>query len=134
MGKLHIVLNLQYLNQYLLRDKLKHKDLRIAMQMFEPDDYMFTFDLKVGYPMWIFTSNIGSIWGSPGLMAPHMQKYCVFCVLPFGLSTACFVFTKLLCPLVKHWRSQGLKIVVYLDDGLCATQGKANAERDTLST
>ena len=43
------------------------------------------------------------------------------------------MFTKLLCHLVKHWKSQGLRIIVYLDDGICAAQGKLNAERDSLS-
>ena len=57
----------------------------------------------------------------------------MFFVSPiWPIATACFVFTKLLGPL-KHWRSQGLRIVVYLDNGICATQGKANAERDSLN-
>ena len=33
-------------------------------------------------------------------------KYFVFASLPFGLSTASFVFTKVLRPLVVHWRFQ----------------------------
>ncbi|VDI66658.1 Hypothetical predicted protein [Mytilus galloprovincialis] len=41
-----------------------------------------------------------------------------FLVLPFGLSTACFIFTKLTRPLVKKWRSEGKQVIMYLDDGL----------------
>ena len=37
-------------------------------------------------------------------------RYFRFCVLPFGLSTAPFVFTKLLKALIKYWRSQGIPI------------------------
>ena len=51
------------------------------------------------------------------------MDYYVFTVLPFGLATACYVLTKLLRPLVKWWRGQGLKAVVYLDDGIVATAG-----------
>ena len=40
-----------------------------------------------------------------------------FIQLPFGLSSAPYVFTKCLRPLVKFWRSNGIKIVVFLDDG-----------------
>ena len=29
----------------------------------------------------------------------------VFASLPFGLATAAYIFTKLLRPLVKHWRA-----------------------------
>ena len=42
----------------------------------------------------------------------------MFNVLPFGLSTAPYIFTKLFRPLVKLWRSRGFHPVVYLDDGL----------------
>ena len=49
VGKLRLLLNLRYLNQFLLKDKFKYEDLRVAMIMFQPDDYMFTFDLKSGY-------------------------------------------------------------------------------------
>ena len=45
-GKLRLLLNLR---QFLLKDKFKYEDLRVAMLMFQPDDYMFTFDLKSGY-------------------------------------------------------------------------------------
>lgn len=46
------------------------------------------------------------------------KKYYVCTVLPFGLSTACYVFTKVLRPLVKHVRAQGIRLVLYLDDGI----------------
>ena len=51
----------------------------------------------------------------------------MFTVLPFGLSTACYIFTKLMRPLVRYWRSRGLRIVVYLGDGLCSVSGLAAA-------
>ena len=38
--------------------------------------------------------------------------------LPFGLSSAPYIFTKVIRPLVKKWRSEGKSIVVFLDDGL----------------
>ena len=64
--------------------------------------------------------------------------YCVFTVLPFGLSTAPTVFTKVLQPLVSHEHQNGIKIAVYLDDGfgLGHSLEKANVQsnkvRDTL--
>ena len=48
-GKLRLVLNLCYLNQFLLKGKFKYKDLKVAMSMFLPGDYMFSFDFKSGY-------------------------------------------------------------------------------------
>ena len=54
-------------------------------------------------------------------------SYYIFGVLPFGLATACYLFTKLLRPLVKHWRQQGLRVVIYLDDGIVAVKGEQAA-------
>ena len=34
------------------------------------------------------------------------------------------MFTKLLRPLVRYWRARGRRILVYLDDDLCATAGR----------
>jgi hypothetical protein len=50
-------------------------------------------------------------------MNGETPSYFKFTVLPFGLTTAPYIFTKLLRPIVKHWRSQGISNVVYLDDG-----------------
>ena len=55
-------------------------------------------------------------------------EYYVFTVLPFGLASACYIFTKILWPLVHYWRAMGLRALVYLDDGLCAVEGRQNAE------
>ena len=55
----------------------------------------------------------------------------MFCVLPFGLSTACYVFTKLLHPLIKKWRSQSLRCIVYIDNGICASESKQHCITST---
>ena len=48
----------------------------------------------------------------------------MFRVLPFGLSTACYVFTKLLRPPVRRWSSRGLTCIVYIDDGIYAAESR----------
>jgi len=42
----------------------------------------------------------------------------LFLVLPFGLSSACYVFTKVLRPLVKKWRTNGFRSIMYIHDGI----------------
>jgi len=44
-------------------------------------------------------------------------KFYVFTVLPFELSSAPHVFTKILKLLEKHWWYQGICLAVFLDDG-----------------
>ena len=53
----------------------------------------------------------------------------MFVVLPFGLATACYLFTKLLRPLTKYWRGQGLRVIIYLNDGIVSVNGKEAAGR-----
>ena len=48
-GKQRLVLNLRHVNQFVWKQKFKYEDLRIAMMLFRPGEYMFTFDLKLGY-------------------------------------------------------------------------------------
>ena len=121
-GKLRLVLNLRHLNQFLRKDHFKNEDLRIATLMFEKDDYLIKFDLKSGYHhLDIFGAHqtyLGFSWP-----VNRIPRYFVFTVLPFGLATACYAFTKLLRPLVRFWRGQGLRVILYLDDGILAVNG-----------
>ena len=48
-------------------------------------------------------------------------RYFMFTVLPFGLCSGPFIFTKVMHIHVKFWRREGIKICVYIDDGLEAS-------------
>ena len=78
---------------------------------------MLSFDLKSGYHHIEIASNdqtyLGFAWQSDN----QETKLHVFTVLPLGMSTAPHIFTKTLKPLVKHWRHQGLRVALFLDDG-----------------
>ena len=126
-NKLRLVLNLRYLNQFLYMQQFKYEDLRIAALLFEKHEYLFKFDLKSGYHhVDIYPEHqkyLGFQWNKEGGEA----GFYMFAVLPFGLSTACYIFTKLMRPLVRFWRGRGLKAIVYLDDGIIAVKGKPRA-------
>ena len=47
-------------------------------------------------------------------------------VLPFGLST---VFTKVMRQLVKKWRSMGIRVVVYINDGIAFASTASDARK-----
>ena len=121
-----------HLNQFLLKDKFKYDDLRVAMLMFQPDDYMFTFDLKSGYHHVDMHEEHWKYLGFAQGEGPDPQYY-VFRVLSFGLATVCYLFTKLLWPLSKLWRSQGLRAVIYLDDGIAVVEGKLEAGKASMT-
>ena len=121
-GKKRLVVNLRHVNRSLWKQKFKYEDLRVVMMLFGPSEWMFSFDLKSGYHHIDVAQNhrkyLGFSWD---------DVFYSFVVLPFGLSSALYVFTKMMRPLVKLWRSKGLRVVVYLDDGICALQNKKEA-------
>ena len=53
-----------------------------------------------------------------------MERFFVFTVLPFGLSPASYVFTKMLRPLTKYWSGKGIKAIIYIDDGIGAKRNE----------
>eukprot|EP00731_Ephydatia_muelleri_P015005 Em0008g725a len=133
VGKKRLVVNLRHVNGFLWKQKFKYEDIRVAMAMFEKGEWMFSFDLKSGYHhvdvAQQYRKYLGFEWGG--------VTY-TFVVLPFGLSSAPYVFTKMMRPLVRLWRSKGIKAIVYLDDGIVSSQNESSAKassawvRDTL--
>ena len=111
--KQRLVLDGRHVNDNLHSFKFKMEDTTLARVMFKQGDFGFRFDLKSAYHhINMFPAHreyLGFYWDS---------KYYTFNVLPFGLSTAAFVFTKVLRHLVLHWRSQGIRVILYLDDGI----------------
>ena len=43
-----------------------------------------------------------------------------------------YIFSKVMRPLVRYWRSKALSIVVYLDDGISAAQSFSKCEEHSL--
>ena len=96
-----------------MRFKFKYEDLRSLSLVLEEGHWFFACDLKSGYYYL-------------DICLEH-QTYLVFswrlngvprcfasAVLPFGLSSTCFCFTKLLRPLVKRSRSMSHSSFVHL--------------------
>lgn len=112
-NKKRLILDLSRLNKYVKYEKIKFEDWKTALDYFEKGFYCIKFDLKSGYHhidiAEEYQNYLGFQWDN---------KYYCFTVLPFGLSSAPFIFTKCLRPLVKFLRKSGIMIVLYLDDGL----------------
>lgn len=112
-GSYRLILNLKILNTFISTEHFKLEDFRTASRLITPNCYMAKLDLKDAYYL--------------VAIDPAFRKFLrfqfdgvlyEFTCLPFGLSTAPYVFTKLLRPVVSTLRQRGLKSVVYLDDFL----------------
>ena len=117
-GKKRLILDLRYINNFLIKQKFKYEDWKIALSYFQKGFFMITFDLKSGHHhIEIHPDHqrfLGFAWKFPG---EDSMRYFVFTVLPFGLSSAPYIFTKCLKPLEKYWRFNGVNIALFLDDG-----------------
>ena len=92
-------MNLRHVNRSLWKQKFKYEDLRVVMMLFGPGEWMFSFDLKSGYHHIDVAQKYRKYLGFSWEGALYR---CV--VLPFGLSSAPYVFTKMMRPLVKLWQ------------------------------
>ena len=113
-GKKKLILDLRYVNKFLRKMHVKYEDWKRAMSYFARGAYMCSFELKSGYDhVEIFEGHqtyLGFSWKHSD---SNQVKFYVFTVLPFGLSSAPYVFTKILKPLEKHWRHQGICVAVF---------------------
>ena len=118
-GEFRPVINLRALNRFLPKEKFKMEGLHTARSLLRSGDYMMKLELK------------GAYYAVP--IHQDSRKYLrfqfegttfEFRCLPFGLSLAPWVFTRILRPVVAKLRSEGVRTVIYLDDLLLIHQKK----------
>ena len=135
-GKKRLIVDLRPVNFFVSTSKIKFDDaqsmLNVFIGEFPSNLWAYSLDIKSGYHhVEIYPSHqrfLGFSWVFNGV-----RRYFKSFVLPFGLSTGPYIFTKVMRPLVKHWRFQALRIVVYLDDGLVVCGTKDDCLRHSLS-
>ena len=124
-SKLRLVLDARHINPHLYKFKHKYEDAVTARQLFNKGNWVFSYDLKSAYHhLQCFPADrmyLGFQWEN---------RYYVYNVLPFGLATSGYIFSKVTREIVKYWRGKGFKIIMYLDDGL----GGATYYEEALST
>ena len=88
-GRLRLVLDLRYVNQFLPEQKFKYEGLNLVPQMFEKGDHFFTFDLKSGYHHVDIHADFWTYLGFPGDQAAQENftclRYCLLVWLRFAM-------------------------------------------------
>ena len=130
-GKKRLILDLRHVNQFIWKQKFKCQDWRVLLSYVNKGDYLFRFDLKSGYHHFNIFPDHQTFLGFSWVFSGSVRYFC-FSVPLFGLSSAPYVFTKCLRPLVKFWRFNGVKIVVFLDDGCGKGDSLQVAKRHSL--
>lgn len=108
---MRLILNLKQLNKFIETSHFKIEDIRTTLKLITQNCYMATLDIKDAYHLIKIHPDskkyLRFVWNA---------KLYEFNVLPFGLNTAPYVFTKISKPIVKFLRSQGFISTIYLDD------------------
>jgi hypothetical protein len=110
-GSKRFIINLKRLNEHLVYKKFKMEDLRSATRLLDKGCFMASIDLKDAY----YAVPIEEDHRKYLRFRWKGQLYQFNC-LPFGLSVAPRVFTKLMRPVISCLRSKGFVTVIYLDD------------------
>lgn len=124
-GKLRLILDLSYLNKFIVKQSFKYEDIKAALQYFEEGSFVFTFDLKSAYHHIDLFEEHQKFFAFKWVYEDGTVRFFKFRVLVFGLSSAPYVFTKVTRQLVEYWRKNAIRIVLYLDDGIGGSKDKS---------
>ena len=115
--KLRLILDLEYGNKHGFKDKIKFDDWKIMQDFLEPTNLLFKYNINQGYHH-VNIAEQHQKYLAFSWKIKRQTRHFVFTVLPFGVTSAPFLFTKVMRCLVTFWRAQGIKISVFIDDGL----------------
>ena len=109
-GGFRLILNLKNLNDFICTEHFKLEDWRTASKLLKQKCLMGKIDLKEAY----YTFSVRKR-DRKYLRFSFNDILYEFVCLAFELSTAPYMFTKLLKPVFAFLRSKGIHCVVYLD-------------------
>ena len=112
-SKKRLILDIRYVNQHISERKVKFDDWQAAINYFGCGTYFTKFDLTSGYHHINITFEQQPYLGFSWTCSTRETGYYTLTVLPFGLSSAPYIFTKLLRPIIRHWRRQGISATIF---------------------
>ena len=105
-------------------------DLKAAIQITEEGDWQAVYDLTSAYHhIKIYPPHVKYL-GAAMTRADGSVQYFVYKYLPFGVSSAVHVMTKVMKPVSAHIATQGIRHTIYLDDGRVIANSEAQTCRD----
>ena len=128
-GEQRLIINLRKLNKVVKKQHFKMEGTHLLRDLLMKEDWMVKVDLKEAYyaiPIHKQSQSLlGFLWNS---------KPFQFTCLPFGLSCAPRVFTKVLKPVVAYLREKGIRLIIHIDDILIMAQSRELAQTHSLVT
>ena len=110
-GRYRMILNFKKFNKFIEKVHFKMETIDTILQLITPNCFMMKIDLSNAYLM------ISVFFEHRKLLKFYWRgQLFMYLVVPFGLSSALHLFTKLLKPIVAHLHNLGFIVTFYLDD------------------
>ena len=116
------IIDLSTLNDFISKKKFRMETPATALQFLRQGDWTISLDLKDAYfqvPIHPRSRHL--------LRFSHLGQVWQFRALPFGLTTAPYVFTRVMAHVSSLTHARGIRMVRYIDDWLVAAE-----DQDTL--
>ena len=127
--KLGLVLDLCHVDSFIKQNKFWYEELTTLSEILSEGDHFTTFDLSSGYHHIQIDPEHQKLLGFEWAFEDGFKKYFQFCVLPFSLSSVCYISTKVLRPFTKRWRGISIKAIIYIDDSIAPSPNFELAKR-----
>lgn len=118
-GEKRFILNLKSFNQFVKKSHFKMEDHRTASKLIPKNGFLATIDLKEAYLLVPIKKSFRKYLRFQFKNNKSDLITYEFNAMPYGLSIAPRVFTKIMKEVMTYLRCKGHKSVIYLDDILC---------------
>ena len=106
-----VILNLKILNTYIVKTSFKMEGYDTLFRLIQKNDYFVSIDLKDAYLMFSINSEFWKFLCFKWSGIIYFYK-----VMPFGLTSAPRIFTKVMKAVLVFLRSRGLRASAWFDD------------------
>ena len=110
-GRWRLIVDMRSVNEHLRKFDLAYETITKREGTIRNGDVAFSIDLQEGYWALMMAEKDLKYMG-----VRHGGERYFFCRLPFGLSSSCFVFSKLMGQVKREFRRRGWRTLFYLDD------------------
>lgn len=125
--KKRLISDLRNVNSHIWEKSVRFEDIKVALSFLHKGYSMIKSDITSAYHFIEIYRPHREYLGFSWTNKDGIQLFYKFLVLPFGLSSACYIFTKVTRPLISKWRAEGKSVLMFLDDGF----GCAKTEENT---
>ena len=128
-GALRLVLNLKPLNRFMEKRRFKMENTSILRELVKEGDWMTSLDLKDAFLSIPIHEDHKKV-----LRFRWRDTLYEFQCLPFGLTSAPRIFTKVMKPVMAVLRKRGIRCMIFIDDILLLSPSRAELVQITEET